>query len=257
MKIDPVEAEVEAVAALVAMGIEAHRIAPSSSEKRPDLCATDGYVTYAIEVKTRSDRELVPDSSDPRSIVLDESRLYGANSLTKILTRASDQLSAAVEGLRLVWYRASCDDWEFLLEQLKATLYGSVDVLDAATIASTGVQARPCYFWSHAAFRKLPNVDGVVACFGPGGRLHPNPFSERVGRLQASTLYRAMEQMDAVTAIHKEEQLGLAYVLDGHLPDYEEATKLEDLRRRYGLRRPVTLEGMARIRSATWSSQRS
>ena len=103
------------------------------------------------------------------------------------------------------------------LEQLEATLYGIVPLVDLAELEANrgAVSDRRCYLFESAEFFVRSRLDGVIAMWpGRGYRLITNRFSVRNSDFEQSYLYCAFRDRGLVTNPWLEEQRGIAFVAD-------------------------------------------
>lgn len=179
------------------LGLTPTRV-PRASSKTPDFTAADPTGgRYLVEAKTRFDSDdfrqtLAKDKAATATVGLDYDGGVEAH-----LEKAARQLSglrASDTDLALVCYVLAGFNTDMQGEQLRATLWGTIKVIDLDDFTFS----RPCFFLGPSAFQKHPEIDGVLAIDSNslGVGLYPNQFSPR--RIEPSFLGRALRQRQAV-----------------------------------------------------------
>lgn len=147
-------------------GYAVRRITEAPPAKRADFSACAGTEQLLIEVKT-----LDPPPVDfQNGLAFWDTEVGYRNTTSAILRKGSQQLSATPdpgEALRVIWFVLRHVDWEVHAEQIKATAYGSVDLID---LDETPL-ARPCYLFTFSEFWRSRDLNGVVVGNLESGRL--------------------------------------------------------------------------------------
>jgi hypothetical protein len=123
------------------------------------------------------------------------------------------------------------------LQQLQATLYGTVDLIDLDEIAGS-VTARPCFFFTFAEFLGLKEkLDGAFVSTDERGLLCLNNFSPRFEALRRSRLPHVFP---GVCNPVERERAGTAYIADCSVSRRNRSAVLDYVKEKY--RRPRLIE---------------
>lgn len=228
-------------------GYSVQRIMEAPPAKRADFSASADTEQLLIEVKT-----IVPPPVDLQNgLAFWDTELGYRNKTSAILRNGGQQLVATphtAEALRVIWFVLRHVDWEVQAEQVKATAYGSVDLIDLAETP----MARPCYLFTFSEFWRSRDLDGIIVGNLESGRLCANPWSKRAQLFRSTTLSSFFEEMDAVSDPFKEEAEGRAFVADVQADRRDETAVLDYVRKKYGRERlipfrPTMHRGAARL----------
>lgn len=180
------------------LGLPLKRVVRSEVARRPDFEAVD--VTgqrYLIETKTRFDSDEFNDALVKGGVGTSYPRLNHDNSVEAILKSAVKQLSVIRSDhrdLTILCYVFAGFSTNMQAEQLRATLWGTVQVVDVFDLKFSAT----CFYLGNSAFVRYPDLDGVLAIEPSTNRggLYPNRFSPR--RVEDSKLGRILSEHRAI-----------------------------------------------------------
>lgn len=138
---------------------------------------------------------------------------------------------AVSDPLRVAWFVATGIEAEAYVEQVRATLYGAVDLI--WTMGADGAKCKRCYFFTWSEFMGLPNLDAAVVGTASQGQLCINSHGRQTDRVCAC----ALRQLFGEAALDPlaEEAAGAAFIADAASDVRDEAAMLESVKAKYGL----------------------
>jgi hypothetical protein len=178
--------------ALREWGFNVEPIPEVHTERSPDLRATANDEVYLIEVKEKRADELqlrkAEEAYSRNEQVLITHELTPRPTIDSIVRTAVSQITSHPEAgatFHILWYAATGWHAAVYFEQIQATLYGSVTLIDR----DEPTWLRTCLFFGESAFfRSRLHLDAAVITCGQNGQLCLNPYSPRVDKLRASYL---------------------------------------------------------------------
>lgn len=226
-------------------GYNVERI-PETDEKRPDLVAFSETEAFVVEVKMNQDAAASPNRD---GVTLMTRTVEFNNSISGIVEKAGRQLqslpSMATPHFAILAYFATGLDAEGRLDQVKATLYGEVDVLELGTTL-----ARRCYYFDHAEFYRQAHIDGALLIHNGGGMFCVNEFSDSVEALRRTALFSRHAECEAIRDPIVEEHEQRAWAVREPLRRGNDDPVLEHLQAKYGTGRLVSLRWKRHVAAA-------
>jgi hypothetical protein len=228
-------------------GFNVERIDEDPQGKRADFRAQRGAERYLVEVKKIDEG---PRMVVPTEVTLWDIPLGYRNKLAGVARDASVQLlgtpTAQDEPLRVVWFVATGLDANARVDQLRATLYGAVDLI--WEMDGRGARSKPCYFFTFAEFRRRPELDVAIIGTGGQGQLCLNPFGARVDLVRGCSLWQLFGE--GVVDPEADEERGGAFLADFSGDRRDEEAMLALVKQKYELEhlfpfKPTQHTGMA------------
>lgn len=202
------------------LSLEVARI-PTARTEQADFAATDlAGQNYIVEAKGKGNDGAFEAKLRKEGIASLRESEGRRDTVSRILRKAGSQAdSTAVEGnvFRVLCFVAEGSHPESQLEQLQATLYGTVPLVDLAELEANPGAARDrrCYFLRTAEFFVRPRLEAVVGVWpGRGCRLFANRLSPRSAEFEQSLLYAAFRDRGLLTSPWLEEERGTAFLAD-------------------------------------------
>lgn len=223
---------------LRSLGFDVRRI-EEGEKKKPDFLVSDSHHRYLVEVKDKfPDPKKLRRRKEAlfRGQVYDEHEPAGyRNVVSYVIREAADQLAAFSHepvDFRIVWLHARGRHLEVQRDQFKATLYGSVEIVDLDDMAGT-VTSRPCFYFGFSEFFNLRDVlDGAFISTDREGLFCLNALSPRYFALKGSALCGAF--YPGICDPVEKEREGEAYVADCDMSRKDKAAVLRYLKGKYG-----------------------
>jgi len=215
------------------LGLDASEI-PVCDEKRADLKATDGEVTYLIEVKEKLDN---PDGAryetwksgqtEIRVRVDSHSR---TSSIANKLNEARQQLDSTPslpDTFRVIWMHVHGTHVRSRARQALCTFYGLVHL-----IPHSGKQVpMHCFYFDYNTAFDMPTVHGLMLIENDEPLLCLNEFAHNESNFRHSSLVQEFSQHGAVYDPIERVKSGQAIALRSNVPRKDEAVVLEELHR--------------------------
>jgi hypothetical protein len=203
--------------------------------KRPDLAAVDSSTQrYIIEIKTKQTEQKLADAYRQQlsqgKTALHKDAVGRKNTISNILKDAAVQLNAlaSTADLRIVWMHATGWDTELQYRQIRASLYGSTNLIDL----SDEKDSRECLFFGDSDFFRLRgSIDTVVLTWRQSAQMLINHYSPRVQALRKSELRRSLGT--AVVDPIELEATKRAYLADCAIPRTDSKAVLEYVKKKY------------------------
>ena len=157
------------------------RIPESPDGRRADYRATKGKDCFLVEVTDKKETEFffeLRQKSAKEGVATASRPVKRENTIDRIVRDKAQQLAETPSDsdcLRILWISTLHGDGDFVANTIRRTLYGLQDLL----IIEDGKQpeSRPCFYYEHNAFIRVPELDAVVISTGEGGCLCINEFS--------------------------------------------------------------------------------
>lgn len=173
----------------------------------------------------------------------EEESLGYSNAVSTVVRNASQQLARFDEApvdFRLVWLHARNRYPDDQLERFKATLFGSVDLIDLQEL-SKSVPARPCFYFSFSEFFRFRDVlDGAFVSTDHHGLLCVNTLSPRHRMLAASRLATSFQP--GICDPVERETRGEGYIADCDISRKDKTRVLDYVKQKYKRPRLVPFE---------------
>lgn len=225
---------------LRSLGFSVTRIAESRN-KSPDFLVKDPVHTYLVELKDK-----FPDAAklEQRNEVLSRGQTYeeqqstGYNNAVSAVIRDALKQLAAFKGetvhFKLIWLHARGRKPDIQLDQFRATLYGSVDIVDLAEIVGVEAStvARPCFYFSFSEFYRFRYIlDGAIIATDKKALFCLNSLSPRYQGLRHSKLKLIFEH--GICDPKELEGDGRAYIADCEGSRRDKQRILKYIQRKY------------------------
>jgi hypothetical protein len=217
------------VSVLASVGISAEKI-PESSQRTPDLLASDSERRYLIEVKSRSDDETLKTELREKRMAYRTWPVGPTKAVVGIFQYAISQIAAkASDELRLIWVcvESRRGGEQTLADQVRHTLYGISRIAGSGRAAT----APECYFFHESIFYRYQQLDGAVITFQNRLVLCLNTYSPRVSELRKSKLAHAFPR-NILDPLQLERE-GRCLIADCAADRKDSAAMLEHLRAKY------------------------
>lgn len=208
--------------------------------RTPDLQVDGDGPGFLVEVKRRTDSEEFTralrdchDGEQARHLGLDRN-------LQRALDSAHDQLrrlDPSHDRLWIVWLTLDVHaGGKVGIETVVGTLYGVKQAILPAEHGD-GAISIDCFYARRGAFERRPDLDAVIVSVADGFCAFVNELSPRGGHVGCTRFAERLAERRALVIPSQRETEGQCMLANRAVDRRDEATVVDDLRRRYG--RPV------------------